>query len=121
MRFLEAEPDRARLIVREALDRPEDAQELLATLVRSWMGETGYAMAQSQGPGTSGFPPPEETPDIAHMLLFVVGAIGLSNRKVTDPPQGARAERRSRYIDEVIRAGRMSLFDLHPEPVASGA
>jgi TetR/AcrR family transcriptional regulator len=35
--FFAADPDRARLIVREVLDRPDDVREMIATHVRPWV------------------------------------------------------------------------------------
>jgi len=51
VRFFVADPDRARLLLREALDRPDEMRERLRSSVRPWMDVIATYIAKGQAHG----------------------------------------------------------------------
>ena len=50
--FFAADPDRARLLLREALDRPVEMRELLSKHVAPWLGVIAESIAKAQADGS---------------------------------------------------------------------
>ena len=50
--FFAADPDRARLLLREALDRPVEMRDLLTTHVAPWLGVIAEAIGKAQADGS---------------------------------------------------------------------
>jgi AcrR family transcriptional regulator len=50
--FFAADPDRARLLLREAIDRPVEMRDLLTTHVAPWLGVIGESIEKAQADGS---------------------------------------------------------------------
>jgi AcrR family transcriptional regulator len=105
-RFFAAEPDRARLIAREALDRPKEARELLRGVLPVVDAIASYIRAgQVQ---QRHHPDADVTAYVIHVLQFVIGAAALS--EVVSPALGPGEAGRTRYVRELARIAKASLF-----------
>jgi AcrR family transcriptional regulator len=108
MRFFAADPDRARVVLRETLDRPEAARALVAGPVRPWLhAVAGYIRAGQE----AGLHPPDLDPEayVVHVLALVIVATanaGVNTAALTADPGRERA----RYDGELVRIARASLF-----------
>jgi TetR/AcrR family transcriptional regulator len=112
VRFYLADPDRARLILREMLDRPEDMRGLLVEGLRPWLLLVAEYIRQGQ---VNGILYEDVDPEsyVMHVILLVAGTV--ANLKVLPrvlTEGGARdvAAAEKRYLDELFRLARTSLF-----------
>jgi len=112
VRFYHADPDRARLVLREMLDRPDDMRAHLVEGLRPWLLLVAEYIRQGQA---SGIIHEDVDPEsyVMHVILLVVGTV--ANLQVLPrvlPDVGGReaggAEKR--YLDELYRIARNSLF-----------
>ena len=105
-RFFTADPDRARLIVREMLDRPAEAKQLLRNAVRPWLlAVAGYIESGRE----HGRHWPDVDPEVyvLHMLQLVLAAVssaGVSSATIDSSDAAQRYER------ELLRIARAALF-----------
>jgi TetR/AcrR family transcriptional regulator len=103
--FFARDPDRARLLLREILDRPADVQAMVDTHIAPWVEVVcGYIRKGIE----RGEIPPEVDPhayvlEVIHLILSTV-ATGDCFGRVAD---------RARQIDELLRITKSSLFRLH--------
>ncbi|MEZ4392527.1 MAG: TetR/AcrR family transcriptional regulator [Polyangiales bacterium] len=106
-RFFRENPDRARLLVRQGLDRPEVLREMLKTTVRPWLSAiAGYIrMGDSTGRQPSDLDA-EAYAILALQLVIFSSAMGDTVSVAIDDSDEARA----RYYREVVRIARSSLF-----------
>jgi TetR/AcrR family transcriptional regulator len=108
-RFFAADSDRARVVLREALDRPAEARRLLAGPVRPWIQAiAGYIRAgQASGRHHAAVDPEAY---VVHMLQLVLAATASAPVTTTllGPAEGEPA--RARYDRELARIARASLF-----------
>jgi len=111
VRFYHADPDRARLILREMLDRPDDMRALLIEGLRPWLLLVAEYIRQGQA---SGILHEDVDPEsyVMHVIMLVAGTV--ANLKVLPRvlSEGARdaATVEKRYLDELFRLARSSLF-----------
>jgi AcrR family transcriptional regulator len=105
-RFFAAEPERARLIAREALDRPEEARELLRGVLPVVEAIAGYI--RSGQAHNRHYQDADVTAYVMHVLQFIIGAVALSD--VISPALGVREAGRARYDRELARIAKASLF-----------
>jgi TetR/AcrR family transcriptional regulator len=117
-RFFTADSDRARVVLREALDRPTEARRLLAGPVRPWIQAiAGYIRAgQASGRHHADVDPEAY---VVHMLQLVLAATASApvTTALLGPGEGESA--RARYDRELGRVARTSLFTsgpTHPTP-----
>ncbi len=112
-RFFAADGDRARVILREALDRPAEARRLLAGPVRPWIdaiagyiraGQASHRHHAEVGPGGVRRPHAPARPR-RH-------GVGAGDHRAARPERGRRA--RGRYDRELARMARASLFTAGP-------
>jgi TetR/AcrR family transcriptional regulator len=104
-RFFAADPDRARLMLREALDRPADLRRLLRGPVRPWLSAVaGYARAGRES-GRHHIDVDEEA-YVLHILQLVVTATACASVTSTV----LESESGIRYHRELARIARTSLF-----------
>jgi AcrR family transcriptional regulator len=110
--FFAEDPDRARLLVREILDRPEPMRRLLSEHVRPWVDAVaGYVRkGQRSGEIRAGVDP--EAYVLAVILLAVDGVAVLDCLGVV--LGGAPAARSGRYVAEMLRVAHASLFSDAP-------
>lgn len=107
--FFLADPDRARLLLREVLDRPRDMRRLLVTHASSWMGLIADSIRKAQSAGAVR---PDVDPEawVLQVIHLVVGSV--STWSATGVLMGARADRPpARVIRELVRVARTSLMN----------
>jgi AcrR family transcriptional regulator len=108
MGFFACEPDRARLLIRELLDRPLEMEEYLEGYIRPWLHVVVRALEEGK---TSGVLQQELDP-IAYTLHLTILALSSIATSVSwgtlldkDPSKA-----RKRYLAELIRIAKSSLF-----------
>lgn len=109
--FFVEDPDRARLILREILDRPEHMQELIGRHVRPWIETIAAQLsrAQAQGLVRSDVDPEAY---VVQVIMMVVGGIAVvDNLEVILPNDAQRGGSRDRYVQELVRMARSSLYE----------
>lgn len=109
VRFFVADPDRARLLLREALDRPKAMRERLFASVRPWMHVIAGSIAKGQEHGElRGDADPEAY--LLQVIHLVVGGIATAETLgvlLSDDGRTADIERLTR---ELTRVAKTSLF-----------
>jgi AcrR family transcriptional regulator len=123
-RFFAKSPERARFVVREVLDRPAQAREMLRAITPILRGVAGYIRA---GLGERD---DDVDPDayVLHVMQMVIGAAAMA--EVTTALLGG-GDGRARYDRELARIAKASLFgrrharvtskSREPEPAAEPA
>lgn len=106
--FFVEDPDRARLLIREALDRPAEFRALFLTHVQPWiaMFATGVRAGQQRGLYRPDADPEEY---LLHILQLIIVSIGHGD-VLTDPAGGDLRTRLDRRQRELIRISRASLL-----------
>lgn len=106
-RFFREDPNRARMMVRQGLDRPEALRAMLKTAVRPWLAAiAGYIrMGDAQGRQPSDLDA-EAYAILALQLVIFSSAMG----DVVSVAIDDTSEARERYFREVVRIARSSLF-----------
>ncbi|MFT5680626.1 MAG: TetR/AcrR family transcriptional regulator [Myxococcota bacterium] len=102
--FFEADPDRARLLWREMLDRPDELRVLLSAHLSPWIGLVSSTIRRGQRDGIIYADLDPET-WIFWVITMAVGgfsAAGLSGVLTEDTPKRRRTE--------LVRIARVSLF-----------
>jgi AcrR family transcriptional regulator len=110
LRFFAEEPHRARLLVREMLDRPEAMRELFRTHLQPFTALLTDALRAGRAKGSY---PADLDPEayILHVLTAALGtlAVGAATEAVlVEPPTEARR------LDELVRIARTALFTSPP-------
>jgi AcrR family transcriptional regulator len=105
-RFFAADGDRARVVLREALDRPAEARKLLAGPVRPWIQAIAGYIRSGQGGGRHHADADPEA-YVVHMLQLVLAATASAPLTTALLGDGGRA----RYDRELARIARASLFN----------
>ncbi|MBW2454558.1 MAG: TetR/AcrR family transcriptional regulator [Deltaproteobacteria bacterium] len=109
--FFTADPDRARLLVREILDRPADMRDRLDTYVRPWVDVVAKYIRKGQefGEVHADVDPEAYVLQVINLVLSgVAAAASLAGGLLPqDSPLGDPAKRHAR---ELIRIARYSLF-----------
>ena len=108
--FFVEDPDRARLFLREIMDRPEHMQELLGTFVRPWIELVGQQLKRAQEQGL--VRPDVDTEAYAvQVVTMVVGGIAVVDTlQVILPSDSDYGSTRDRHVRELIRMARSSLY-----------
>jgi AcrR family transcriptional regulator len=107
-RFFVDDPDRARLLVREVLDRPAQAKALLVSRVRPWVAAIADYIRKGQEHGDS-FPDADAETYVVHILRLVIATVATADTfgvllyPGETPPMG-------RQMRELLRIARASLF-----------
>lgn len=104
-RFFAADPDRARVMLREALDRPAELRRLLRGPVRPWLSAVAQYVRSGRESGRH-YADLDDEVYVLHMLQLVVNATACASvsSAVLDDDQEARYDR------ELARIARSSLF-----------
>ncbi|EDM75369.1 putative lactone-dependent transcriptional regulator (tetr-family), mmfr [Plesiocystis pacifica SIR-1] len=119
VRFFADDPDRARLILRELLDRPEEMQPLIEAHVRPWVGIVADYIRRGQEAGRVRA---EVDPRayVGHMTVLVLGSMATYEAVGSLGPelevQESSAQLLERQTAELLRIAKVSLF--RPRPVA---
>ncbi|MDB4973740.1 MAG: Transcriptional regulator, TetR family protein [Myxococcaceae bacterium] len=111
--FFSEDPDRARLVVRELLDRPQQMQGRLAQTLTPWVTLIADYIRKSQlnGQVAEGVDPEVY---ILHVVTLTVSAIA-AFPVVGQALHGSKEEVAERHIRELSRIARASLFARAPQ------
>jgi TetR/AcrR family transcriptional regulator len=112
VRFYQADPDRARLILREMLDRPDDMCALLIEGLRPWLLLVAEYIRQGQASGIL-YEDVDPESYVMHVILLVAGTIAnleVLPRVLSEAPGRDASAAEKRYLDELFRIARNSLF-----------
>jgi AcrR family transcriptional regulator len=112
VRFFAADPDLARIMVREALDRPTELHTMLSRTVRPWLGAVADYVNAGRDRGRHHGDVDAEA-YVLHVMQLVVTATACS--AATSPVLQGDAE--ERYARELARIARSSLFVAPGAPV----
>lgn len=113
--FFTTDPDRARVILREFLDRPEETGQLFGDHLRSWVAIVADHIRKGQAQGRV---PEEVDPEayVVHVINLVVAGLatydGMGSLAIKEDDRQLRFQR---HVRELLRVARRALF--HPEPV----
>ena len=115
-RFFAADPDRARLIIRETLDRPAEIRKLLRGPVRRWHAAIGRYVSAGRDSGHH-YADVDPEAYVIHILLLVITATASSAVASAVLEDDAHP----RYDRELARIARASLFPPARDPRRSSA
>ena len=108
--FFIEDPDRARLFLRETLDRPDHMQAMLREFVRPWVELLGQQLERAKG---QGLVQPDVDPQ-AYVLevitMAVAGTAVIDTMQAIVPDDPMRGSTRRRHVRELIRIARLSLY-----------
>jgi TetR/AcrR family transcriptional regulator len=120
--FFEADPDRARLVVREMLDRPDEIRTLVAAHVRPWIAAVALYIDRGKEKGEHHADVDAEAYTV-HALTLVISAVASEAIAlgVLERPGVSHERARDRYAKELRRIARSSLFTERAAPVRAPA
>jgi AcrR family transcriptional regulator len=105
-RFFQSDPDRARLVVREALDRPAELRRLLRGPLRPWLSAVAGYITDGKERGRH-YADLDPELYVVHILMMVIAASGMADVCTTAVDS---SDARGRYHRELARIARSSLF-----------
>ncbi len=116
--FFAEDPDRARLILRELLDRPDEMRPLIEAHVRPWATIVADYIRRGQEAGRLHF---EVDPQayVAHMTTLVIASLATFESVAALVPEQERGDLLARHGAELLRIAKTSLF--RPRPAAQSA
>jgi TetR/AcrR family transcriptional regulator len=115
--FFVEDRDRARLILRELLDRPTEVQPLIETHVRPWVTIVADYIRRGQDSGRLRFDVDPRS-YVAHITTLVIGSLATFDAVATLAPKGEdREQLLERHIQELLRIAKTSLF--RPRPASA--
>ena len=115
--FFVEDRDRARLILRELLDRPTEVQPLIETHVRPWVTIVADYIRRGQESGRLHFDVDPQS-YVAHITTLVIGSLATFDAVVTLAPPGESHDALlERHIRELLRIAKTSLF--RPRPASA--
>jgi TetR/AcrR family transcriptional regulator len=108
--FFADDPDRARLLVREVLDRPDDMRERIRAYVRPWIEVVARQIDRGKD---EGFVHPDVDPEAFSALITNLVVCGIAMAKTAEvmipgAPRGRDAHKR--LLREMFRIARSSLY-----------
>ncbi len=109
--FFDADPDRARLLLREALDRPAEMRELLVATVAPWLGLLADSIQKAQADGAMRKDADAEA-YVLHVIHLVVGTFtaGTTLQVLLGANGRARRGVDRRLVVELKRMARAALI-----------
>jgi TetR/AcrR family transcriptional regulator len=108
--FFAADPDRARLLVREALDRPEEMVELIRSHVDPWVAIVCDYVRKGQAQGRI-YPDVDPEAYVAQVINLVISGVATFHCIGVIAPAAAPERRMpARHIAELLRVAKTSLF-----------
>ena len=116
VKFFVEDPDRARLLLREMLDRPEEMRPLVEEHVKPWTSMmTSYIRkGRDQGRVHTDIDPEAY---VAHMINLVVCSVAmLDTLSALAPGEDTSEQQRERHVEELLRVARSALFRDSPDP-----
>lgn len=117
LRFFQEDTDRARLLMREMLDHPDEMRKRLELTLRPWLAlVTEYIrLGQRQGRVRPDLDPEAWTLNITVLSIGTIAAGGVFDQVVGGPDPDAF---RQRQLDELVRMAHASLFLDRPAAAA---
>jgi AcrR family transcriptional regulator len=112
--FFAEDPDRARLLIREALDEPDAMRERLATHVRPVVANLARYVERGKEQGRV-YPDLDAEAYLFQMVVFVLCSVAFSESFSTLMP-GSGAPARARLHRELVRMAKASLFSSDAAP-----
>jgi AcrR family transcriptional regulator len=112
VRFYLADPARARLILREMLDRPDDMRALLVEGLRPWLLLVAEYIRQGQASGIL-YEDVDPESYVMHVILLVAGTVAnlqVLPRVLSETGGRDASTAEKRYLDELFRIAQSSLF-----------
>ncbi|MEM8606850.1 MAG: TetR/AcrR family transcriptional regulator [Myxococcota bacterium] len=109
-RFFIADPDRARLILRETLDRPEHMRVLLMEFVRPWITVLAEQLDRAKEQGTVRPDVDTEAYAVQVIAMAVSGTAVIDTLQTILPDDPVRGTTRERHVRELTRVARSSLY-----------
>jgi AcrR family transcriptional regulator len=109
-KFFIEDPDRARLMLRETLDRPEHMRALLKEFVRPWIELLGGQLERAKA---QGMVQPDVDPEayaVQVISMAVSGTAVIDTLQTILPNDPVRGTTRERHVRELIRVARSSLY-----------
>lgn len=117
--FFTEDRDRARVLVRETLDRPREFRELFLEHVLPWLMLIGSGVREGQRRGDYR---PEVDPEEYLLKILQLIIVSIATGEVLAQPSSEEPrEKLERQLGELLRIARTSLFVVDPEPTASNA
>lgn len=109
-KFFIEDPDRARLMLRETLDRPEHMRALLKEFVRPWIELLGEQLERAKSRGMVQPCVDPEAYAIQVIAMAVSGTAVIDTLQTILPNDPLRGTTRERHVRELIRVARSSLY-----------
>ena len=107
--FLE-DPDRARLFLRETLDRPDAMQAMLREFVKPWVDLLGEQLERAKSRGLVQPAVDPQAYAVEVITMAVAGTAVIDTMQVVLPRDPKRGPTRARHARELIRVARASLY-----------
>jgi TetR/AcrR family transcriptional regulator len=108
--FFADDPDRARLLVREVLDRPDDMRERIRTFVRPWIDVVAKQIDRGK---QEGLVHPDVDPEAFAALVTNLVVCGIAMAETAEamlPGAAAGRDAHKRHLREMFRIARASLY-----------
>lgn len=108
--FFTDDPDRARLLLREIIDRPEDMRERLVTHVRPWIQLVADQLERGKKRGSVRSDVDTEAYATAVATMVVAGAATMDRMAFVLTGDKATKQSQERFMRELVRMARASLY-----------
>ena len=108
--FFIEDPDRARLFLRETLDRPQSMQAMLREFVKPWLELLGAQLERAKEQGLVQRDVDPHAYAVEVITMAVAGTAVIDTLQVILPADPARGGTRERHATELIRVARSSLY-----------
>ena len=110
VQFFASDPDRARLLVREALDRPDEMVELIRNHVAPWVAIVCDYIRKGQAQGRI-YPQVDPEAYVAQIINLVISGVATFHCiGVVAPAPATEPRMPERHIAELLRVAKTSLF-----------
>lgn len=123
VRFFEADTDRARLLVRELLDNPDEMRRMLADNLRPWVLLVAQYVREGQRIGLiqADVDPEAYVLTVIVLVLSTVSATGVAEAVLGDASGDAVRAARERQQTELLRLTKAALFKPKKESATSAS
>ncbi len=108
--FFIEDPERARLFLRETLDRPEQMQAMLARFVQPWVELLGDQLERAKAQCLVRRDVDPQAYAVEVITMAVAGTAVIDTLQVILPDDPVRGSTRNRHAHELIRMARSSLY-----------
>lgn len=108
--FFIVDPERARLFLRETLDRPEQMQSMLGAFVQPWVELLGDQLERAKAQCLVRRDVDPQAYAVEVITMAVAGTAVIDTLRVILPDDPVRGSTRIRHARELIRIARSSLY-----------